>query len=151
VLLVALAGLDALLGRFGLGDGLVDSDVPAITLGCRLRLESVLAARDLHGESVGAILVEVGCVGLSHVSRSTFCSFACHAHQVDHARGMLLLVGVLDEVKQAFAGLAGPCDDWVSDLGLLAAEVLGQVGGWDRLLAEPEVLLGEAERAAVMC
>lgn len=62
---------------------------------------------------------------------------------------MLLLVGVLDEVEQSLAGLAGPCSGRVSDLGLLATEVLPEVGGCDRCLAEPEVLLGEAESAVL--
>ena len=64
---------------------------------------------------------------------------------------MLLLVGMLDKVKETLARLAGPRSDRVGDFGLLAAEVLLQVGGWDRLLAEPEVLLGEAESAAIIC
>jgi hypothetical protein len=72
-------------------------------------------------------------------------------HQVEDTGGVLLLVGVLDEVKQTLAGLAGPCDNRVSNLRLLAAEVLSQVGRRDGLLAEPEVLLGEAEGAAVLC
>ena len=64
---------------------------------------------------------------------------------------MLLLVGMLDEVKETLASLAGPRGHRVGDLGLLTTEVLLQVGGWDRLLAEPKVLLGEAESAACMC
>jgi hypothetical protein len=70
------------------------------------------------------------------------------AHQVQGTSGVLLLVGVLDEVEQTLSGLAGPRSDGVGDLGLLATEVLPQVGGRDGLLAEPEVLLGEAESAA---
>lgn len=58
---------------------------------------------------------------------------------------MLLLVGVLDEEQKALSGLAGPRNNRVSNLGLLATKVLAQVGGRDWLLAEPEVLLGEAE------
>lgn len=38
----------------------------------------------------------------------------------------------------------------MGDFGLLATEVLGKAGGWNRLLAEPEVLLREAERAEAM-
>jgi len=60
---------------------------------------------------------------------------------------VLLLVGVLDEEKEALSGLAGPGDNGVGNLGLLAAEVLPQVVGGNGLLAEPEVLLGEAEGA----
>ena len=63
---------------------------------------------------------------------------------------MLLLVRVLDKVHETFASLAGPCDNRVSHLGFLAAQVLAQVGLGDWLLAEPEVLLGEAERAAIL-
>jgi hypothetical protein len=61
---------------------------------------------------------------------------------------VLLLVGVLDEVKQTLSSLARPCGNRVGDLGLLATEVLPQVGGWNWLLSEPEVLLSEAESAA---
>ena len=60
---------------------------------------------------------------------------------------MLLLVGVLNEEKETLSGLAGPSDDGVGDLGLLAAKVLAQVVRVDGLLAEPEILLGEAEGA----
>jgi len=91
----------------------------------------VLGARDLEGESVGTVLVEVGGVG-----------------QVEDTSGVLLLVGVLDKVEQTLSGLAGPCGNGVGDVGLLATEVLPQVGRRDGLLAEPEVLLGEAECAA---
>ena len=60
---------------------------------------------------------------------------------------MLLLVGVFDEEKEALSSLAGPGDNGVGNLGLLAAEVLPQVVCGNGLLAEPEVLLGEAEGA----
>jgi hypothetical protein len=70
------------------------------------------------------------------------------AHQVQGTRGVLLLVSMLDEVEQTLSSLAGPCSNGVGNLGLLATEVLPEVGGRDRLLSEPEVLLGEAESAA---
>jgi len=60
---------------------------------------------------------------------------------------VLLLVCVLDEEKKTLSSLAGPSDNRVGNLGLLATEVLPQVVGGNRLLAEPEVLLGEAESA----
>lgn len=63
---------------------------------------------------------------------------------------MLLLVGVLDEEEQSLSGLAGPGNNGVSNLGLLAAKVVAEVGGGDGLLAEPEVLLREAEGAAAL-
>lgn len=69
------------------------------------------------------------------------------AYQGKDTSGVLLLVSVLDEVEEALAGLAGPGSDRVGELGLLAAQVLLQVGGRDGLFAEPEVLLGEAESA----
>jgi hypothetical protein len=72
------------------------------------------------------------------------------AHQVENASRMLLLVRVLHKVHQTLASLAGPCDNRVSDLGLLATQVLAQVGLVDWLLAEPKVLLGETEGAAVL-
>lgn len=54
---------------------------------------------------------------------------------------------MLDEVEESLAGLAGPRSNGVRNLGLLAAEVFAQAGSWNSLLAEPEVLLGEAEGA----
>lgn len=54
---------------------------------------------------------------------------------------------MLDEVEEALASLAGPGGSGMSDLGLLATEVVAQAGDGDSLLAEPEVLLGEAESA----
>jgi len=134
LLLVAIAGLNALLGLLRIDDGLLDGNVPAITLGGGLGLEGVLVARDLEGKGDSAVLGEISCVG-----------------QVEDTGGVLLLVGVLDEEQQTLAGLAGPGDNRVSDLWLLAAEVLSQVGGLNGLLSEPEVLLGEAEGAAVIC
>lgn len=71
------------------------------------------------------------------------------AYQVQNTSGVLLLVCVLDEEEKTLSGLARPRSDRVSNLGLLAAEVLAQVLSWDRLLAEPEVLLGEAEGATM--
>jgi hypothetical protein len=71
LLLVALAGLNALLSLLGLGDGLLDGQVPAVTLRCRLGLERVLGARDLEGEAVGAVLVEISSIGLFKVNLST--------------------------------------------------------------------------------
>ena len=76
---------------------------------------------------------------------------AIPSYQVQDTSRVLLLVGVLDEEKKALAGLAGPGDNRVGSLGLLAAEVLPEVVGGDGLLAEPEVLLGEAEGAGGGC
>jgi hypothetical protein len=64
VLLVALAGLDAILLGLGLSDGLLDGDEPSLTLGGGLGLEGVLVAGDLDGEGNGAVLDEVGGIGL---------------------------------------------------------------------------------------
>ena len=62
---------------------------------------------------------------------------------------MLLLIGVLGEEEKTLSSLAGPGDHRVGNLGLLAAQVLAEVGSRDWLLAEPEVLLREAERAGI--
>ena len=70
-----------------------------------------------------------------------------NAHQVEDTGRVLLLVSVLDEEDETLSGLAGPRSGGVSDLGLLAAEVLSEAGGRNRLLAEPEVLLNKAEGA----
>lgn len=69
-------------------------------------------------------------------------------HQVEDTGRALLLVGVLDKEEETLSSLAGPRSGGVRNLGLLATEVLGQAGRRDGLLAEPEVLLGEAESAA---
>lgn len=73
--------------------------------------------------------------------------FRVNAHQVQDTSRALLLVGMLHEVEEALAGLTGPRSDGVRNLGLLATEVFPKAGCWDRLLAEPEVLLSEAESA----
>jgi len=146
-LLVRVAGLDAVLGRLGLGDGPLDSDKPSVALGSRLGLERVLVARDLEGKGNGAVLGEVGCVSLSHVRGCRLSKSSVCAYQVQDASRVLLLVCVLDEEEKTLSGLARPRSDRVGNLGLLAAEVLAQVLGRDWLLAEPEVLLGEAEGA----
>ena len=70
-----------------------------------------------------------------------------NAHQVEDTGRVLLLVSVLDEEEETLSGLAGPRSGGVSDLGLLAAEVLSEAGGRNRLLGEPEVLLNKAEGA----
>ena len=70
MLLVTLAGLDALLSGLGLSDGLLNGDEPSVTLCSTLSLERVLVAGDLEGEGDGAVLDEVGGVGLVEVSWS---------------------------------------------------------------------------------
>jgi hypothetical protein len=54
---------------------------------------------------------------------------------------------MLDKVQQTLSGLAGPSSNWVGDLGLLAAEVLPEVGSWYSLLTKPKVLLRKTEGA----
>lgn len=68
LLLVRLAGLDALLSLLGFGDSLLNGDEPAITLSQGLSLEGVLVAVDLECESDGSILDKVGSVGLQSIS-----------------------------------------------------------------------------------
>jgi hypothetical protein len=77
LLLVRLAGLDGVLAGLGLGDGLLDGHVPAVTLERVLGLEGVLGAGDLEGKDLGAVLVEVGSVGLSRVSKSVIADAVC--------------------------------------------------------------------------
>lgn len=108
----------------------------------------MLVAVDLKCEGNGSILSKIGGVCLELVSRSAFKRLSVYAHQVENTGGALLLVGVLDEEEKALSGLAGPRGSGVCNLRLLATEVLSKVGGGNRLLAEPEVLLGEAESAA---
>jgi hypothetical protein len=148
VLLVTLARLNALLGGLGLGDGPLNGNEPSVALGSGLSLEGVLVAGDLDGEGNEAVLVEVSGIGLSLLVCTLKHRPRC-THQVQNTSRMLLLVGVLDEKEETLASLAGPRDNGVSDLGLLAAKVLPQVVRCDGLLAEPEVLLGEAEGAVL--
>jgi hypothetical protein len=108
----------------------------------------VLVAGDLEGKGKGAVLVEVVGISLSYVSLSLVLQVREYAHQIQDAGWMLLLISVLDEVQQTLSSLAGPGCNTVGNLGLLATEVLAQVRGWDRLLAEPEVFLRVAESAA---
>jgi hypothetical protein len=65
LLLVGLVGNDGLLGSLGLLNSLLNGDEPAIALSGSLRLESVLAAVELEVESDGAILDELGGIGLT--------------------------------------------------------------------------------------
>jgi hypothetical protein len=65
LLLVTLARLDAVLRLLGIGDGLLDGQVPAIALSGSLCLESVLGSGDLESKCLGTVLVEIGSVGLS--------------------------------------------------------------------------------------
>lgn len=64
LLLISLAGLDAVLGLLCLSNGLLDSDEPAITLSKGLSLEGVLVAMNLESEGNGSILCKIGGVGL---------------------------------------------------------------------------------------
>ena len=70
-LLVTLARLNSVLGRLGLGDGLLDSDEPSVALSSGRGLEGVLVAGELESESKGTVLGKVGRVGLfASVSQS---------------------------------------------------------------------------------
>lgn len=66
-------------------------------------------------------------------------------HQVQDTVRVALVLGVLGEVKEALAGLAGPGSSGVGDLGLLATEVVAEVLGGNWLIAKPEVLLRESK------
>jgi hypothetical protein len=109
----------------------------------------VLGAGDLEGKSKSAVLVQVGGVGLEFISHLSNLLLTVEAYQVQGTSGVLRLVGVLDKVEQTLSGLAGPRSNTVGNLGLFAAEVLPEVGRWDGLIAEPEVLLRKAEGAAM--
>lgn len=63
-LLVSLAGYNTLLGLLGLGNGLLNREVPAITLSIVGGLERVLVAVKLEGELVLGLLLEIRCLGL---------------------------------------------------------------------------------------
>ena len=98
-------------------------------------------------ESDGSVLGEFGGISLS-VSARFLDILIQPTYQVQGASGVSLLISVLDEEQQALAGDAGPCSGRVRNVGLLTAQVLAEAGAGDGgLLAEPEVLLGEAECA----
>lgn len=146
LLLVGLVGNDGLLGSLGLLDGLLNSEEPAVALRGSLGLEGVLAAVELEVESNGAVLGELGRISLYMLAVNSSKSYLL-AYQVQDTSGGGLLVGVLDEEKQALAGDARPGGGGVRNFGLLTTEVLTEAGCGDSgLLAEPEVLLGETER-----
>lgn len=63
-LLVTLAGLDGVLGGLGLGDSLLNSDEPSVTLSGGRSLKGVLVTGELECESKSTVLGEVGRVGL---------------------------------------------------------------------------------------
>lgn len=71
LLLVSLAGLNALLSLLGFSDGLLDGDEPAITLSQGLSLEGVLVAVNLESEGNSSVLGKVGGVGLLLVNKGT--------------------------------------------------------------------------------
>jgi hypothetical protein len=66
-------------------------------------------------------------------------------YEVNDTRRFLFLVSRLGEIQETFSGLMRPRSDRVSDFGLLAAEVAMEIIRLDRILAEPEVPLGETE------
>lgn len=105
---------------------------PAITLSVVGSLEAVLVAVQLEAELVRRGLLKVsGLVERKHAGGLS-------------AVGVTLLV----EEEKALAGLAGPCNNRVRDLGLLASQVGAKVLGSDWGVAEPELLLGESELPA---
>lgn len=63
-LLVSLAAYNTLLGLLGLGNGLLNREVPAITLSIVGGLERVLVAVKLEGELVLGLLLEIRCLSL---------------------------------------------------------------------------------------
>ena len=73
-LLVALAGLDGVLGSLGLGDGFLNSQEPSVTLSAALGFEGVLVAGELESEGKGAVLSNVGSIGLVDVSNCAMAS-----------------------------------------------------------------------------
>ena len=87
---------------------------------------------------------------VTSVSTLNWINLRICAHQVENTLRRLLLVSVLRVEEQTLSSLARPGSDRVSNLRLLTAKVLGEARGWHRLLAEPDVLLGEAKRAATM-
>ena len=123
--------MDLLLGSLADFDGLLDRDEPAVPLGVVGRLEGVAASVKLEGELMRRLLLQVG--GIVEIQHS----------------GGAEAVGVTFPVEEqeAFAGLAGPGNDGVGDLGLLAAHVEVQVLSGDGVIAQPEFLLGWDERS----
>lgn len=145
--LVALTRGDGLLLSLGLGGlGLQGGD-PAVALSSVGGLEGVLVAVQLEEELIGALLGNIGNIGLFHVSPVPFGAIIhpCGTYQADDASGSSLVLSTLGEEEQTLAGLAGPGDDRVGDSGLLVATEDGQLLGLDSIVAEVEEALGEAE------
>lgn len=67
-------------------------------------------------------------------------------NQIDDTLWLRLVLGSLGEEKKPLAGLSGMSGVGTSNVGsLLATKVIGQVLVLDRLIAEPEELLGVYE------
>jgi hypothetical protein len=66
---------------------------------------------------------------------------------VDQASGVSLVLGTFAVEKKTLAGLTGP-RSIVCNTSLLRADVASQGIGGQRLLAEPEEVLGEVELPA---
>lgn len=148
-LLVTLAANDSFLGGLGLSNGLLDGDVPAITLSVVGGLEGVLVAVELEGELVWRLLLELGSLRLDTRQFLTPEYGSTQAtNEVQDTGRVGLLLGVLGKAKKTSTGLAGVGSSWMSDLWLLATEVVAELVGADGLLSKPEVLLGELEAPA---
>lgn len=66
-------------------------------------------------------------------------------HQVKNTGRLSLIFDTLGEEKKTFSGLAGMGNIWVSNVLLLTTEIARQMLGLDRVMSEPEELLGEAQ------
>lgn len=131
--LVTLTLADLLLGGLAELDGLFDREIPSIALNVAGGLECVVVAVQLEGNLMWRLLLEIrGIVQRQDVGRTC-------------AVSLTLLV----EEKKAFAGLAGPGDDCVGNLGLLATKVQIELLRGDGLIVQPKLLLGGNQRPAV--
>ena len=130
--LVALATMDGGLLRLANLHSTLERDEPTITLSVVGSLQGVLLAVDPEDDLVWVVLLQVG--GIVERKNAVWAS----------ALSLTLLV----EEKETLAGLAGPGNDWVGNLSLLATGEEVEVLGCDRRIAQPEFLLGWHQRPA---
>jgi hypothetical protein len=69
-------------------------------------------------------------------------------YEVNSMDRLRLLVDRLGEVQETFSSLSRPSNSRMSDVGLLATEVVAQVFRLNSIITEPDVPLGKSETPA---
>lgn len=115
------------MSSLGLSAPSLNSYQPAITLGARWRLESVLLTVDLEGKIVEVALDEIG-----HFSLQSWLAEARKlrlksAYQVKNASRVILIFGALGKEQKSLARLGRMGSISVSNIRLFATKIVGQV------------------------